>query len=134
MAGIDRRLEDLEHHFRPAEPRLGEEEDAGARLRRAAMVKILDEVASLKASRAGGSRGGKRIEPEDIPGKLLGPGYTSGEVWELAVRRVFEREITPFGVLDSGTVEDLIETWTRFFREMLESKGRDWNEVAKLGE
>jgi hypothetical protein len=55
---------------------------------------ILDEVARLKASRAVHYRGGipmVRIEPEDIPGKILGPGYTPEDVWELARRRVLER-------------------------------------------
>jgi hypothetical protein len=54
----------------------------------------LGEVASLKASRAVHYRGGTpmvRIEPEDIPGKILGPGYTPEDVWKLARRRVLER-------------------------------------------
>jgi hypothetical protein len=36
-------------------------------------------------------RGNKRIEPEDMPGKILGPGYTTEDVWELARKRVLER-------------------------------------------
>ena len=34
---------------------------------------------------------GKRIEPEDIPAKILGPGYTTEDLWELARRGVLER-------------------------------------------
>jgi hypothetical protein len=60
-------------------------------LRTALIRDILDEFASLKASRAVHYRGGKRIVPEDIPAKILGPGYTKGDVWELAERRVLER-------------------------------------------
>jgi hypothetical protein len=60
-------------------------------LRTALIRDILDEFASLKASRAVHYRGGKRIEPEDIPAKILGPGYIKGDVWELAKRRVLER-------------------------------------------
>jgi hypothetical protein len=33
---------------------------------------------------------GKRIEPEDIPAEILGPGYTTEHVWELARKRVLE--------------------------------------------
>jgi hypothetical protein len=33
---------------------------------------------------------GKRIEPEDIPAEILGPGYTTEDVWELARKRVLE--------------------------------------------
>jgi hypothetical protein len=70
----------------PASP----EGEAAAR-RRALVRDILDELARLKASRAVYYRGGKRIEPEDIPGKILGPDYTKEDVWELARRRVLER-------------------------------------------
>jgi hypothetical protein len=60
----------------------------------------------------------------------MGRGYTQGELWELAVKRVLEREHkTAPDILSADTVEDLIETWTRFFREMLESQGGDWSEV-----
>ncbi len=51
----------------------------------------LDEFARLKAARAVHYRAGKRIEGEDIPLRLLGPGYTTEDVWRLAHRRVLER-------------------------------------------
>ena len=87
MGSIERRIEYLEQHIRPPE------EDKDAALRRALMYDILDELASLKASRAVHYRGPApmvRIEPEDIPGKILGPGYTPEDLWELARRRLLE--------------------------------------------
>jgi len=85
VASLDKRIEYLEQRIRPPE------KDKAAALQTALIRDILDEFASLKASRAVHYRGGKRIEPEDIPGKVLGPGYTTKDVWELARRRVFER-------------------------------------------
>jgi hypothetical protein len=86
MGSLDKRIEALEGLIQPPE-----QEDEAVALRRALIRDILDEFASLKASRAVHYRGGKRIEPEDIPGKILGPGYTKEDVWELARRRVLER-------------------------------------------
>jgi len=85
MGSLDKRIEYLEQRIRPPE------KDKAAALQTALIRDILDEFASLKASRAVHYRGGKRIEPEDIPGKILGPGYTTEDVWELARRRVLER-------------------------------------------
>jgi hypothetical protein len=85
VASLDKRIEYLEQRIRPPE------KDKAAALQTALIRDILDEFASLKASRAVHYRGGKRIEPEDIPGKILGPGYTKEDVWELARRRVLER-------------------------------------------
>ena len=85
MASLDKRIEYLEQRIRPPE------KDKAAALQTALIRDILDEFASLKASRAVHYRGGKRIEPEDMPGKILGPGYTTDDVWELARRRVLER-------------------------------------------
>jgi len=126
MGSLAKRIEALEGLIQPpASPK-----DEAAALRRKLMRNILDEFARLKASRAVGYRAGKRIEPENIPGRILGPGYTKGELWEIAVRRVLEQEHnTAPDILGADTVEDLIGTWTRFFREMLESQGGDWSEV-----
>jgi hypothetical protein len=88
VGSINKRIEYLEQHIQPPE------KDKDAALRRALINDILDELASQKASRAVHYRGGTpmvRIEPEDIPGKILGPGYTPEDVWKLARRRVFER-------------------------------------------
>jgi hypothetical protein len=86
VASIERRLAALEGLIQPPE-----QEDEAAARRRALIRDTLNEFASLKASGAAHSRGGKRIEPEDIPAKILGPGYTKEELWELAERRVRER-------------------------------------------
>ena len=85
MASLDKRIEYLEQRIRSPE------KDKAAALQRALIRDMLDEFASLKASRAVHYRGGKLIEPEAMPGKILGPGYTTDDVWELARRRVLER-------------------------------------------
>jgi hypothetical protein len=85
VASLDKRMEYLEQRIRPPE------KDKAAALQTALIRDILDEFASLKASSAVHYRGGKRIEPEDIPGRILGPVYTTEDVWELARRRVLER-------------------------------------------
>jgi len=85
MGGIGKRIEYLEQHIQPPE-----QEDEAAALQRALIRDTLDEFASLKASRVVHYRGGKRIEPEDIPAEILGPGYTTEDVWELARKRVLE--------------------------------------------
>jgi hypothetical protein len=71
VGSIDKRLGDLERLVEPPE-------DESRALRWAVSRDILNEFACLKRSRAVGYRGGVRIEPEDIPGKILGPGYTTG--------------------------------------------------------
>ena len=84
MGSIDKRLGNLERFVGTP--------DEGSEHRRTVVRDILDEFARLKASGAVHHRGGVRIEPEDIPGKILGPGYTSEQMWELAAKRVSERE------------------------------------------
>jgi hypothetical protein len=85
VESIDKRLEDLERLVEPPE-------DEGTERRRALMREVLNELASLRASGAAYYRAGVRVEPEDIPTKILGPGYSREQLWELAERRVFERE------------------------------------------
>ena len=92
MEGVDG--EQKQAHRVPRAAYAPPEKDKDAALRRALINDILDELASLKASRAVHYRGGTpmvRIEPEDMPGKILGPGYTPEDVWKLARRRVLER-------------------------------------------
>jgi hypothetical protein len=71
--------------------------DEDAARRHAIAPEILNEVALLKASGAGGFRGGVPIEPEDIPGKILGADYTWEQLVELASRRVLERKGREWG-------------------------------------
>jgi len=85
MGNISRRIGDLEARIPPPP------EDAAAARRKVLLRETLDELARLKASRAVHYRAGKRIEGEDIPLRLLGPGYTTEDVWRLAHRRVLER-------------------------------------------
>ena len=124
MGSLDKRIEHLERRL------ITPHKDEEAERRRAVMRDILDELARLKASRAVHYRAKRRIEPEDIPGKVLGPGYTTGQMVELAVRRVLEREHkTAPDVLSADTVEHLVQTWTGFLREVSESQGGDWSKV-----
>ena len=122
MASIDKRIEALEGFIGPPE-----EEDPHRETAKALMRAILDEHAHLKASRAGGSRGGVPIVPEDIPGKVLGPGYTTGDVVRLAVRRVAERELS--GDFDEGEIEEMVAGWTEGMRSLYEraDKGHLWD-------
>jgi hypothetical protein len=83
--GINRRLEELEKRIGPPE------KDEAAALQTALLHDYLDELARLKSSRAVHYRAGERIEPEDIPGKILGSDYTWEDVRELAIRRVLKR-------------------------------------------
>jgi hypothetical protein len=85
VGGIDKRIEDLERLVGPPK-------DEAAERRRSIAREILDEFARLKSSRAVHYRAGVRVEPEDLPGKILGPDYTTEQLWELAARRVSEQE------------------------------------------
>jgi hypothetical protein len=98
-----------------------QEEDAARRY--AIATEFLDEVAGLKFSRAAGFRGGVPIEPEDIPGKLLGTNYTWGQLVRLAVRRVFERK-----GLVGDEHQELIQDWTRGFEKLSTRSGRERGE------
>ncbi len=85
MGSLSKRIEALEGRIPPPE-----EDEATAR-RRVLLRDTLDELAALKASGAVHYRAGRRIEGEDIPLRLLGPGYSREDVWRLAHRRVLER-------------------------------------------
>ncbi len=85
MARLDRRILDLEQRIPPPP------EDEAAARRKVLLRATLDELAALRASGAVHYRAGRRIEGEDIPLRILGPGYSREDVWELARRRVLER-------------------------------------------
>ena len=51
----------------------------------------LHELAALRSSGAVHYRGGRRIEPEDIPLRELGPGYTHAQLYTLAAERASAR-------------------------------------------
>jgi hypothetical protein len=128
MASVERRIEALEAQLGPPKDEIAEQ-------RWATMRDILNEFSDLKASRAVGYRAGVRREPENIPGRILGPGYTTGEMWGLAARRVFERrrENAP-DTLDEEAVEELVEGWTEAFRKFSEDEGHDWHKVENSDE
>src|SRR5919107_143744 len=93
MGGLDgrsvnRRIQDLERL-------IGTPEDEEAELRRVVIRDILNEFAALQSYRAKNSyRGGNPptpIHPTDPAGDALGYPYTTGQLTEFAVRRVFER-------------------------------------------
>jgi hypothetical protein len=81
---------------------------------------ILDELASLKASRAVGYRAGVRIEPEDIPAKLLGENYTRAELWELAIARGLEKQ-----GYSAEEIAQLIPRWLEWFEHLDRARAED---------
>jgi hypothetical protein len=90
MRSHKRRIEALERQFA--------ESSAGARTTSGPdpdNVAVLDELAALKGSMAVHYRGSKdgllRIEPENIPQKILGDNYTVREFRELAISRALRK-------------------------------------------
>ena len=55
------------------------------------LAAIFDELSSLRSSQAVRYRGGVRIEPENLPEKLLGEDYTCEQLRELAIARALEK-------------------------------------------
>lgn len=104
-----RRLEDLEQRIlQTAHP---ESSAASVHLRA-----ILDELAALKSSCAEHERGGFHVEPENIPRRILGGGYTHADLWRLAVSRS----------VGTGTVPaERAEAYVRFLRRSWERAGKD---------
>jgi hypothetical protein len=126
MGDIERRIQDLERLVQPPE-------DEDAQLRRAMMAEIIDEISSLKASRARGVyRGGTPptpIQPTDPAGEHLGYPYTYGEHTEFAIKRVVER--LDFSEEES---EEIVTHWVGVFRELGRELGVDrWDEVDAEG-
>ena len=128
MGSIERRIRDLEAHFRPASP-----EDEEARLGRAVTVEVMNEISTLRASRARSRyRGGTPptpIQPTDPAGDSLGYPYTHGELTEFAIKRVVERLDFP-----EEESEEIVANWVAFFRELDNRRGGDrWDEVDAEG-
>jgi hypothetical protein len=132
VGSLEGRISRLEEHIGPTEP---SEADPTKALRSAILRDIMAEFGRLKASRATGVfRGGDPtpIEPEDIPGQVLGPGYTTGQMMELAIRRVFERERgNAPDVLSDDEVENLIKGWTDIFEAFFARQAWNWNKVEE---
>lgn len=116
VPNIRRRIEDLETNApRPPEPPSPDYLNMRA---------ILDELGALKRSRAGGWRGGVYQEPANIPGKILGPGYTQRELCELAVRRALEARGEPVGNLEAPRYVEALEVLCGTRRD-------DWDEPVE---
>ena len=108
MGGLDRRIGNLERAFEDA-PR-------GPSAAFAHLLAILDELAALRSSGAAHCRGGVRVEPEDVPRKVLGPGYTHGQLLGLAVSRAVEA-----GKVPTERAHDYVD----HMRAMCERNGKD---------
>jgi hypothetical protein len=86
VGSVDRRIEALERRF-------SETTEPGRSETFTHLKAILDELAYLKQSCAERWTGEKNmtcVEGEDIPRKMLGPGYTHRQFLELAVDRSVE--------------------------------------------
>ena len=117
MGSIDKRISDLQQRLRG-----GATEPSEAYLQLKAVIK---ELSNLKASAAVHYRVGRRIEGENIPRQLLGPGYTHADLFALAVERCVaegkvpaERSAACLGVLHerwerAGKDPDAVVEWER---------------------
>jgi hypothetical protein len=121
VGSIERRIQQLEERIEPVG---SEAEDEARAIRRALMRATIDEIARLKSSRARHMRGGKHLESEDIPGQYLTKPYTAGQLIDLAIRLVWERE-----QLD----EELMQTWAQTFKDFCARAGSDLEKVEDYG-
>jgi hypothetical protein len=121
VGSLDKRLEALEE-------RIGEPEDEGAEIRRRLMVATINEYSSLRwcGAHTHWIQDGvaEPIPPENKPAYYLGDGYTSRQLTELAIQRVWERE---------GLPEDLMEPWMEEFERLSERAGIDVEKVVGDG-
>lgn len=88
MGSLERRIQELEG-------RVSADSVRGPSPAFTHLREILNELAALKVSCAGGFRGGVEVEPENIPRKILGPGYTHADLLGLAVSRTVEAGKAP---------------------------------------
>jgi hypothetical protein len=98
MASIDKSISDLQRQLGRAD-----QEPSEAYLQ---LKAVIIELSGLKASAAVHYRAGRRVEGENIPRRVLGPGYTHADLFALAVERCVaegkvsaERSAACFGVL-----------------------------------
>ena len=114
MASIDRRISDLQRQLGRVD-----QEPSEVYLQLKAVIR---EISSLKASAAVDYRAGRRIQGENIPRQLLGPGYTNEDLWRLAVSRCVE----------AGTVPaEITEACLGVLRECWERGGKNPDAVVK---
>jgi hypothetical protein len=122
VGSLEKRIEALEGRIPPPK-------DDAAEVRRAFTYAIMDEYSALRwySGHTHVIRDGKGrvpIEPANKPANILGQGYTTGQLWELAIRRVFERELE-----DGALIDEVVAHWTRMFKERSEKHGFDWHKV-----
>jgi hypothetical protein len=121
VGSLEKRMENLEGRIEPPE-------DEGRAKRRAILRAIIEDFGRLKGSRAvhywSGPNGMTPIEPEDIPGQYLTKPYTTGDLIDLAIKRVWERE---------GLDEDLMAPWMQAYKGALEQRGYDLEKVEDDG-
>ena len=101
---FERRVQALERRFAEVsetEARSGSDPD---------LIAIFDELSALKSSRAVHYRAGVRIEPENIPQKILGDSYARAELHELAIARAFEKQGR-----SAAEMAELIPRWRKRF-------------------
>ncbi len=113
--GIEDRIRKLEEQFEAEAERKPSESFTHLRA-------ILDELAALKSSCAAHERGGVQIVPENIPGKVLGPGYTHARLMDLAVSRAVEAGLVP---------ADRAHAYLDYLRGMRQRGGRDPDAVVE---
>ncbi len=103
MGSVERRIESLEGRILGT---AGRSETFGH------LKAILGELATLRSSCAEHLRGGVPVEPENIPRRVLGPGYTNEDLWRLAVERAVEGGKVPAERADAY-LEAVRSLWTR---------------------
>ena len=99
MGSIDKRIAELQRCLvRTTEP-------SEAYLQLKAVVK---ELSDLKASASVHYCARRRVEGGNIPRRLLGPGYTHGDLWRLAVSRCAEAGTLPVEMTEAciGVLRD----------------------------
>lgn len=115
MRDIDRRIQKLEEQLAATDT--PESDESFLHLQH-----ILDELAALKSSCAEGLRGGVPIVPKNIPGKILGPGYTHAQLMGLAVSRCVE----------AGTVPaERAHDYLQYLRDLWQREGCDPDDVVE---
>ena len=113
MGSLDKRIADLQRRLvRTTEP-------SEAYLQLKAVIK---ELSGLKASASVHYRAGRRVEGENIPRRVLGPGYNHDDLWRLAV----------FRCVEAGTVPaEMAEACMGVLRDRWERAGKDLDVIVE---
>ncbi len=115
MGSIDRRLQDLEERF--AAGSAHEPSEISRHLRA-----VLDEFAALKQSCAVRWTPEGTVPGENVPRRVLGPGYTHEDLWRLAVLRTVDAGRAP---------AERVEAYVGFLRGTWERAGKDPGAVVE---